>query len=81
MKQPIIGYHLDEEGSWVAELACGHGQHVRHEPPWQVRPWVTTPEGRARFLGFELNCVKCDEENRDREAPEGVAPACDEATE
>lgn len=62
MKQPITGYHLDEEGSWVAELACGHGQHVRHEPPWQVRPWVTTPEGRARFLGFELNCIKCDEE-------------------
>jgi len=60
VKQPIVGYHLDEEGQWVAELACGHGQHVRHDPPWQVRPWVTTPEGRARFLGFELECLKCE---------------------
>jgi uncharacterized protein DUF3565 len=60
VRQPIVGYHLDDEGQWVAELACGHGQHVRHEPPWQVRPWVTTPEGRAKFLGFELECLKCE---------------------
>ena len=60
LKQPIVGYHLDDEGQWVAELACGHGQHVRHDPPWQVRPWVTTPEGRAKFLGFELECRKCE---------------------
>ncbi len=60
VKQPIVGYHLDDEGQWVAELACGHGQHVRHDPPWQVRPWVTTPEGRAKFLGFELECLKCE---------------------
>ena len=60
MKQPIVGYHLDAEGHWVAELRCGHGQHVRHEPPWQVREWVTTPEGRASFLGVELECVLCD---------------------
>ena len=66
MKQPIVGYHVDDEGSWVAELACGHGQHVRHEPPWQVRPWVTTAEGRASFLGYELECVECD-----REKPKG----------
>ena len=43
----ITGFHPDEEGDWVAELECGHQQHVRHEPPWQVRPWVVTPEGRA----------------------------------
>ena len=60
VRQPIVGYHLDDEGHWVAELACGHGQHVRHDPPWQVRPWVTTPEGRAKFLGFELECLKCE---------------------
>ncbi|HBL45074.1 MAG TPA: DUF3565 domain-containing protein, partial [Planctomycetaceae bacterium] len=24
MLQPITGYHTDEEGHWVAELACGH---------------------------------------------------------
>jgi hypothetical protein len=39
---------------------CGHGQHVRHDPPWQVRQWVTTEAGRASFLGVELECVLCD---------------------
>jgi Protein of unknown function (DUF3565) len=62
VKRPIVGYHQDEEGHWVAELACGHGQHVRHDPPWQVREWVTTFEGRASFLGVELDCLKCDVE-------------------
>lgn len=60
MQQKITGYHLDEEHHWVAELACGHNQHVRHNPPWVSRPWVTTPEGRARMLGHELSCRKCD---------------------
>jgi hypothetical protein len=60
MKRPIVGYHRDEEGHWVAELACGHGQHVRHDPPWQVREWVTTEQGRTAFLGVELECVLCD---------------------
>ena len=62
MKQPIAAYHLDDEGHWVADLQCGHGQHVRHDPPWQSRPWVTTPEGREAHLGTELNCVLCDRE-------------------
>jgi hypothetical protein len=60
VRSPIVGYHRDEEGHWVAELACGHGQHVRHDPPWQLRPWVVTPAGRAAFVGVELECVKCD---------------------
>ena len=55
----IVGYHLDEEGHWVAQLSCGHGQHVRHDPPWQNRPWVTTESGRTAFLGTRLHCVKC----------------------
>lgn len=62
MKQPITGFHQDDEGHWVAELACGHNQHVRHDPPWQVRPWVLTDEGRRTRLGERLNCVVCDEE-------------------
>jgi len=45
MEQPITGFHLDEENDWVAELACGHFQHVRHKPPWVERPWVVTEEG------------------------------------
>jgi hypothetical protein len=56
----IVGFHLDDVGDWVADLECGHTQHVRHDPPWQNRPWVVTPEGRARFLGTELTCVLCD---------------------
>ena len=55
----IVGFHTDAEGDWVAELECGHTQHVRHDPPWQLRPWVTTDEGRRSFLGTVLGCVKC----------------------
>ena len=60
MKRAIVGYHRDEEGHWVAELACRHNQHVRHSPPLVSRPWVTSEEGRESMLGYELNCVKCD---------------------
>jgi len=62
VKQPITGFHQDEFGHWVAELACGHNQHVRHDPPWQLRPWVLTEEGRRTRLNETLNCVLCDEE-------------------
>lgn len=61
MKQKIVGYHKDEEDHWVAQLKCGHFQHVRHDPPWTSRPWVITAEGRDSMLGFELNCKKCDQ--------------------
>jgi|GEM_PF-2419912 hypothetical protein len=62
VKQRIIDYHQDEEGHWVADLACGHTQHLRHNPPWTSRPWVTTKEGRDRHLGTELNCKDCDKD-------------------
>jgi hypothetical protein len=62
MERKILGYHQDDEGHWVAELECGHTQHVRHNPPWTNRPWVTTPEGRQKALGTPLNCRKCDAE-------------------
>ena len=61
VKQPITGFHQDDQGHWVAELACSHNQHVRHDPPWQLRPWVLTEEGRRTRLGEPLNCVRCDE--------------------
>jgi len=61
MKQPIVGYHKDEDDDWVAELGCDHFQHVRHNPPWFCRPWVVTHDGRELMLGYELNCKKCDE--------------------
>ena len=74
MKQPITGYHKDDENHWVAQLACGHNQHVRHDPPWVNRPWVTAVEGRRSMLGSELDCKKCDDgaPTDDRpELPEG----------
>ena len=61
MERRIAGFHQDDELHWVAELECGHNQHVRHTPPWRNRPWVTTPEGRARMLGTTLPCRKCDQ--------------------
>ena len=61
MNRTITGFHTDESGHWFAELECGHNQHVRHNPPWINRPWVTTAEGRAGALGAELNCKQCDE--------------------
>lgn len=61
MLRKIVGYHQDEEQHWVAELECGHNQHVRHDPPWTNRPWVTTQEGRNQVLGQELNCKKCEQ--------------------
>ena len=69
MQRAITGFHLDAESHWVAELDCGHNQHVRHDPPWQVRPWVTTQSGRDGFLGTMLDCVRCD-----RGEPPGPAP-------
>ncbi len=60
MKQTITGFHQDELDDWVAELNCGHGQHVRHNPPWQLRPWVLTAQTRNTYLGQTLECKKCD---------------------
>lgn len=60
MDQPIIGYVKDDDGHWVADLACGHRQHLRHNPPWVERPWVLTSAGRGAMLGHCLPCKKCD---------------------
>ncbi|WP_235908934.1 DUF3565 domain-containing protein [Roseiconus nitratireducens] len=59
--QPIVGYHLDEEGHWVAQLRCGHNQHVRHDPPMVRREWVRSERGRRSMIGFRLDCKKCAE--------------------
>lgn len=70
MLRSIDGFHQDELGDWVAELRCGHGQHVRHKPPFLSRPWVVTAEGRSARLGAELPCVLCDR----FELPSGYQP-------
>lgn len=68
MKRRINGFHQDELNDWVADLECGHAQHVRHQPPWINRPWVVTPEGRADILGTELDCRKCDDDVANKKA-------------
>ena len=60
MRRRITGFHPDGEGHWVAELECGHGQHVRHDPPFVWREWVLTEDGRAKRLGTELECPTCE---------------------
>ena len=70
MNRRIAGFHRDADSHWVAELDCGHGQHVRHDPPFVERPWTQTEEGRAARIGTELDCVRCDR----REMPDDFAP-------
>jgi aminoglycoside 6'-N-acetyltransferase I len=55
----IVNFWQDDEAQWVAELECGHRQHMRHTPPWQERPWVLTAEGRTEHLGTTLPCRRC----------------------
>jgi hypothetical protein len=68
MQQRITGFHRDDEGHWVADLACGHGQHMRHAPPFIERPWVTSEAGRERHIGTAIDCPLCDR-------PAGAGPA------
>jgi hypothetical protein len=51
LETEISGYHKDDKNGWIAELKCGHNQHVRHNPPWTNRPWVETAAGRESMLG------------------------------
>jgi hypothetical protein len=64
IEQPIVGFRQDAEGHWIADLQCGHSQHMRHQPPWTVRPWVLTAEGRDRFIGTPIPCPLCEREQR-----------------
>jgi hypothetical protein len=61
LKRKIVGFHQDEQQHWVADLECGHQQHVRHDPPLTMRPWVLKPEGRESRTGIEMDCKNCDE--------------------
>ena len=60
MKTKITGFHQDEYKQWVADLSCGHSRHFRHDPPFQIREWVTLPQGRSTYIGFELDCKNCE---------------------
>lgn len=68
MIRTIDGFHTDDQGDWVADLSCLHGQHVRHRPPFQDRQWVRTETGRAGRVGTAIECPLCDR----AELPEGL---------
>ena len=61
MERAITSFVLDDEAHWVAVLACGHRQHVRHKPPFEVREWVISEAGRAAHVGSALDCPFCDQ--------------------
>ena len=48
MQQAIIGFHLDEEQHWVAELACGDGQHGRAAYPAMAKSPMGDDRARAQ---------------------------------
>ena len=56
----ITGFHQDDDCDWVADLVCGHGQHLRHKPPFEERVAVTTESGRQSLMGSELDCLLCN---------------------
>lgn len=58
-ERAIRAFSRDAEEVWVAELECGHRQHVRHDPPLVRRPWVLTAAGRSSKLGERLPCRYC----------------------
>ncbi|MBK5352518.1 DUF3565 domain-containing protein [Pseudomonas sp. TH41] len=55
----VTGFHQDEDGHWVAELSCGHTQHLRHQPPWQSRAWVLDSAQRIEKIGQPFDCGWC----------------------
>jgi tellurite methyltransferase len=80
----IVAFHADDAGDFVADLACGHAQHVRHRPPFERREWVTTEAGRSAQIGTMLPCLYCRmprlpseavEYKRTSEFDEGTVPA------
>jgi tellurite resistance-related uncharacterized protein len=66
VKRTVTSFRLDAEQHWVAVLDCGHGRHVRHDPPLVEREWVLDEAQRDAKRGSSLDCKRCDR----RELPE-----------
>lgn len=60
MERAITGFRRGDDGHWVADLACLHSQHVRHQPPFRLAPWVLDEGERAARVGLPLDCPLCD---------------------
>ncbi|MGH9281254.1 MAG: DUF3565 domain-containing protein [Acidimicrobiales bacterium] len=61
MERAIVGFRQDDAGGWVADLSCGHSQHVRHNPPFRLAPWVLDDDERNARIGADLECRLCDQ--------------------
>jgi Protein of unknown function (DUF3565) len=64
MQRRVVAFYQDEQQHWAARLDCGHSQHVRHDPPWTLRPWVLREEERTTRIGSAMECRLCDEEEK-----------------
>ena len=62
-ERKVVGFRQDKQDDWVADLECGHTQHVRHNPPWMNRSWVMTDQGRRSRIGTALACKTCEEKS------------------
>jgi hypothetical protein len=60
VRRRIVGFVRDDVGDWAAELDCGHRQHIRHQPPFRLAPWVEVDDERAGRIGGPLDCPLCD---------------------
>ena len=69
MIRVIDGFHVGDDGDWVAEMSCLHNQHIRHRPPFQNRPWINNDAERSGHVGSSIECPLCDR----AEMPEGLS--------
>lgn len=76
VQRAIVGYRQDGHGAWIAELACGHARHVRHRPPFDLRPWILDAEGRRRRLGTPIECGLCEQDAPSAPGDEVGESAC-----
>ena len=51
----IVGFHLDENLDWVAELECGHQQHVRI-----IRRGLTAIGSQQQKVDGHTSVMSCD---------------------
>jgi tellurite methyltransferase len=68
MLRAMTGFHLDEDGDWVAELSCLHSQHIRHRPPFWNAAWIEDEAERHARVGQLLDCPLCER----AELPDGL---------
>jgi hypothetical protein len=73
----LLDLHQDADGHWVASLSCGHSQHLRHQPPWQNRPWVMASTQRQARLGEPFLCGWCAQ--RETETINNESERCNQA--